>query len=101
MNLRKQTKELLGFIYITWWCSKEEREKYKSLIQNGKVNQKEGIKSYDVNDIFKNKKENKEYYIQEENVEQTSIATCKKENVFKKVLNKILSFLNFKKGEKV
>ena len=28
-NLRKQTKELLGFIYITWWCNKEEYEKYK------------------------------------------------------------------------
>ena len=26
-NLRKQTKELLGFIYITWWCNKEEYEK--------------------------------------------------------------------------
>ena len=30
-NLRKQTKELLGFIYITWWCNKEEHEKYKNI----------------------------------------------------------------------
>ena len=29
LNLRKQTKELLGFIYITWWAKSEEREKYK------------------------------------------------------------------------
>ena len=26
-NLKKQTKELLGFIYITWWCNKEEHER--------------------------------------------------------------------------
>ena len=24
LNLRKQTRELLGFIYITWWCNRSE-----------------------------------------------------------------------------
>ena len=37
MNLRKQTRELLGFMYITWWCNKEEREKYKNLIHEGNI----------------------------------------------------------------
>ena len=25
LNLRKQTRELLGFIYITWWCNDKEK----------------------------------------------------------------------------
>ena len=36
MNLKKQTKELLGFIYITWWCDKQEREKYKNFLRSNR-----------------------------------------------------------------
>ena len=93
LNLKKQTKELLGFIYITWWCDKEEREKYKKLIQESNIKNEEIKEKYNVNDIFKNKKENQEHkIIQNENVMKTSIAEYKKENIFKRVLNKILSF---------
>jgi len=41
LNLRKQTKELLGFIYITWWANSEEREKYKKQIHNENVKSEE------------------------------------------------------------
>ena len=57
LNLREQTKELLGFIYITWWTSNEEREKYKKQIHNENAKSKEITECYNVNDIFKNKKE--------------------------------------------
>ncbi len=118
LNLRKQTRELLGFIYITWWCNKEEREKYKSLIQNKKIKKEEVLWHYDVNDIFKNKNlphqhnqrlwedtqktcclnnKNKEYSMKNEYIEQTSIATYKKDNLIKKLLSKILSFFKLKK----
>lgn len=93
LNLKKQTRELLGFIYITWWCDKEEREKYKKLIQESNIKNEEIKEKYNVNDIFKNKKEKQEHkIIQNENVMKTSIAEYKKENIFKRVLNKILSF---------
>ena len=93
LNLKKQTKELLGFIYITWWCDKEEREKYKKLIHESNIKNEEIKEKYNVNDIFKNKKEKQEHkIIQNENVMKTSIAEYKKENIFKRVLNKILSF---------
>ena len=93
LNLKKQTRELLGFIYITWWCDKEEREKYKKLIHESNIKNEEIKEKYNVNDIFKNKKENQEHkIIQNENVMKTSIAEYKKENIFKRVLNKILSF---------
>ena len=101
-NLRKQTKELLGFIYITWWCNKEEHEKYKNIIHennNKKVKIKE---TYNVNNIFKNKKENQENkIIQNENVMEKNIVEYKKENIFKKFLNKILSFFSITKGDKI
>ena len=61
---------------------------------------KEKIKeTYNVNDIFKNKKENK--IIQNENVMEKSIVEYKKENIFKRFLNKILSFLSITKGDKI
>lgn len=101
-NLRKQTKELLGFIYITWWCNKEEHEKYKNIIHENN-NKKEKIKeTYNVNDIFKNKKENQEHrIIQNENVMEKNIVEYKKENIFKKFLNKILRFFSIMKGDKI
>ena len=55
LNLRKQTKELLGFIYITWWANSEEREKYKKQIYNENVKSEEIAGNYSVDDIFKNK----------------------------------------------
>lgn len=93
LNLKKQTRELLGFIYITWWCDKEEREKYKKIIHESNMKSKEIKEKYDVNDIFKNKKEKKEYEaIQNKNVMETSIVEYKEESIFRKILNKILSF---------
>ena len=101
LNLKKQTKELLGFIYITWWCDKEEHEKYKKLIHESNIKNEEIKEKYNVNDIFKNKKENQEHkIIQNENVMKTSIAEYKKENIFKRVINKILSFFDSKNGRR-
>lgn len=101
LNLKKQTRELLGFIYITWWCDKEEREKYKKLIHESNIKNEEIKEKYNVNDIFKNKKEKQEHkIIQNENVMKTSIAEYKKENIFKRILNKILSFFDSKNGRR-
>ncbi len=90
-NLRKQTKELLGFIYITWWCDKEEHERYKNIIHENNMKREKIQETYNVNDIFKNKKQN---------VMETNITEYKKENILKKFLNKILSFFSIAKGEK-
>lgn len=98
-NLRKQTKELLGFIYITWWCNKEEHEKYKNIINENNMKKEKIKETYNVNYIFKNKKENK--IIQNENVIEKNIVEYKKENILKKFLNKILSFFSITKGDKI
>ena len=98
LNLKKQTKELLGFIYITWWANSKEREKYKKLIHNENPTKEEIKESCNVNYIFKNKKEEKENKIvQNESTMETSIAKYKEESLLKKLLNKILSFFGSKK----
>ena len=102
MNLRKQTRELLGFIYITWWCNKEEREKYKNLIHEGNIKKEEIRELYDANDLFKNKKETEQVINKpEEIIQEKSMTEYKKENIFKKFLNKILRFFSIMKGDKI
>ena len=97
MNLRKQTRELLGFIYITWWCNKEEREKYKNLIHEGNIKKEEIRELYDANDLFKNKKETEQVINKpEEIIQEKSMTEYKKENIFKKFINKILKFFKVK-----
>ena len=101
-NLRKQTRELLGFIYITWWCNKEEHEKYKNIIHKNNIKKEKIKETYNVNDIFKNKKENQEHrIIQSEKVMEKNIVEYKKENIFKKFINKILIFFSIRKGDKI
>lgn len=100
LNLRKQTRELLGFIYITWWCNDKDRNNYKNIIHsnNSKTEKTEKMDQYDIDDIFKNKKEVKTNAVTENIAEkETSIIEYKEESLFKKFLNKILSFFINKK----
>ena len=100
LNLRKQTRELLGFIYITWWCNDKETNNYKNIIHsnNPKAEKIEKIDNYDIDDIFKNKKEVKTNDVTENITEkEISIIEYKEESIFKKFLNKILSFFINKK----
>lgn len=101
LNLTTETKELLGFIYITWWASGEEREKYKKLIHNKNSIKEEIKESYNINDIFENKKEEKEkQIIKNESIIETRISEYKEENLLKKFFNKILIFWGSKKERK-
>ena len=99
LNLTDETKELLGFIYITWWCDESERKKYKNIIQSNNIKPKE-ITNYDANDIFKKKIEKKPNITND--ASETSIIAYKKENLFKRIFNKLLSFFaNKNEGSKI
>lgn len=100
LNLRKQTRELLGFIYITWWCNEKDRNKFKSIIHpdTSKVVKTEKIENYNIDDIFKNKKELKSNVVTQNVVtEEISMIEYKEENIFKRIINKILSFFTNKR----
>lgn len=100
LDLRKQTRELLGFIYITWWCNEKDRSKFKSIIHsdNTKVEKIDKVENYNIDDIFRNKKELKSNVVTE-NVatKETSMIEYKEENIFKKIINKILSLFTNKR----
>ena len=98
LNLRKQTKEILGFIYITWWANNEERQKYKKQINTENLKREEIIKYYDVSNIFKNKKEEKLHKVfQNESIVETSITEYKEESLFRKFINRILNLFETKR----
>lgn len=98
MNLKDKTKEILGVIYINWWCDKKDKENYTKQIKELEIKRQEEIKEkYNPNKIFENKDKIQEY------TNETKIDTVKnktvtmveyKENILKKIWNKILSFFN-------
>ena len=85
LNLRKQTKELLGFIYITWWCNGKERENYKKIIHSNNSKTKI-INNYDAQDIFKKRKEIRTNVVVDKiNIKETSMIEYKEGNILKKI----------------
>ena len=97
LNLRDKTKELLGFIYITWWCDENELEEYKKVLYINKLKDKKEGEVCDINDMFKNKRENQNHTI----IKNESIMTVyKQENLFKRITNKILHFFLGSKNER-
>ena len=98
MNLKEKTKEILGVIYINWWCDKKEKEEYMKQIKKLEIKRQEEMKEkYNPNKIFDNKNKvqthtngTKAGTAQNETVTMIQY----KESIFKKIWNKILSFFN-------
>ena len=91
MNLKEKTKEILGVIYINWWCDKKDKENYTKQIKELEIKRQEEIREkYNPNKIFENKNKIKEHTVQ--NKKATMVEY--KESILKKIWNKILSFFN-------
>ena len=98
MNLKEKTKEILGVIYINWWCDKKDKENYTKQIKELEVKRQEEIKEkYNPNKIFENKNKVQEYTnaTKVDTVQNEAVAMIEyKESIFKKIWNKILNFFN-------
>ncbi len=98
MNLKEKTKEILGVIYINWWCDKKDKENYTKQIKELEVKRQEEIKEkYNPNKIFENKNKIQEYTNETkvDTVQNKTVTMVEyKENILKKIWNKILSFFN-------
>ena len=98
MNLKEKTKEILGVIYINWWCDKKDKENYTKQIKELEVKRQEEIKEkYNPNKIFENKNKVQEYTnaTKMDTVQNEVVAMIEyKESIFKKIWNKILNFFN-------
>ena len=87
MNLKEKTKEILGVIYINWWCDKKDKEDYTKQIKE----------KYNPNKIFESKNKVQEYTnaTKVDTVQNETVTMIEyKESIFKKIWNKILSFFN-------
>ena len=98
MNLKEKTKEILGVIYINWWCDKKDKENYIKQIKELEIKRQEEIREkYNPNKIFENKNKIQEYTNKnkEDTVKNKTVTMVEyKENILKKIWNKILSFFN-------
>ena len=99
LNIKEQTKEILGTIYINWWCDNNQREQYKKQIEEQEKNkQKELREKYNPNNIFENKKSaqiSNEIQKEVNSKNEALVIVNNKENIFKRIINKVKCF--FKK----
>lgn len=98
MNLKKKTKELLGYIYIKWWSNDKEKDEYNNKIKKIEQTKEEKKREkYNPNTIFENKNKIQEYTNETkvDTVQNKTVTMVEyKENILKKIWNKILSFFN-------
>ena len=96
MNLKEKTKEILGVIYINWWCDKKDKENYTKQIKELEIKRQEEIKEkYNPNKIFENKVQEYANATKVDTVQNEAVAMIEyKESIFKKIWNKILNFFN-------
>ena len=81
-KLNKKTKDILVFLYVTYWCPKEEKEEInKILAKNYNKKQLELREKYNPDDIFKNKGK--------ENIVNKMEMIEYKEPFIKRILNKL------------
>lgn len=94
LNLKEETRKILGYIYINWWSTKEEKDLCKKIIDNKrKSNRVPANAIYDVNDMLKNRK-NDILVNSTKNTEIKEMVEYKQESFGKRIINKILSFFN-------
>lgn len=92
LNLQEKSKELLGFIYITWLCDKEEFAKWKNEIQKEKTLKNNAIsKEYNPDTLFE--KRNKTQVVNTETntyqVQNLKMVTYKEKNIIQRIFERI------------
>ncbi len=96
-NLQRKTYSILAMLNLNYWC-KDEKEK-KELIavytENDKKRETELRKKYNPDNLFKNQKLQEETVSQEVE-ENTSLIEYSENNLFKRIIQKIMSFFKFK-----
>ena len=99
LNIKEKTKEILGTIYINWWCDNNQKEQYKKQIDEQEKREQEELREkYNPNNIFENKKivQISNEMQEEINSKNEALAIVNnKESIFKRIINKVISF--FKK----
>ena len=95
-NLQRKTLALLAMLNLNYWCKdeNEKQEMLKMYSENDKKIEAEMRERYNPDNLFK--KREKVEQNNEAKEECTEIIEYKEQNIFKKILNKIMKF--FKKN---
>ena len=94
MNIKVETKGILGTICRNWWWNEEQKQEYVRLVKEKEANKQEELREkYNPDDIFKKRQtEQNIETIQEENTTDKSVSMVEyKESFFTKFINKIKS----------
>lgn len=94
-NLQKKTLSILAMLNLNYWCEDENEKKELIALyaENDKIKEEELREKYNPDNLFRKKKQ-----IVEDNEikqENTQLIEYKEQNIFEKILNKIMKF--FKK----
>lgn len=91
-NLQRKTLALLAMLNLNYWCKdeSEKQEMLKMYAENDKKIEAEMRERYNPDNLFKKKE--KEEQNDEIKEESTEIIEYKEQNIFKKILNKIMKF---------
>lgn len=89
LNLKEETKALLAFLYLSYWCdSIEEKNEILEYIKNN--NEKDetniNIKNLKLNDLFP---DNKNVKIENYQIAQEQLTIIKNKSIFQKIFDKI------------
>lgn len=93
-TMLEETKAILTILFRDYWATPAQREKilgYENSIRN-KLEEKTRMK-YNPDNLFKKKESQNDV---EEQIEQMAMVEYK-ENIFKRIINKILNILKFRK----
>lgn len=95
LELCDETRGIIAMICLNYWCETEEQKiKFRNHLNvNEQIYQEELRKKYNVEDIFKNNKVKNVTAIEEKNSNNLPIQ-IKQENIFKKVINRIMKFFH-------
>lgn len=97
-NFSKKTKDLISVMKYNYWSTEEEKKQLKKIFyENEKKYQEELRKKYNMDDIFKRKESINKDENTTKNIDVNNLPVeVKKENIFKRVFNRIMKIFNKK-----
>lgn len=94
MNIKIETKGILGTICRNWWWNEEEKQEYARLVREKEIKkQEEAREKYNPDDIFKNR--HKEVLEETQTQENTTSIVEYKEGIFNRFVNFLKRLLKY------
>lgn len=96
-NIKKEALSMIALFHLNYWCNSEaEKRELRDLLKENEIKyQSELREKYNPDNIFKNRNNLTQ---KEESIENKPVALIEyKENIFKKMINKILGFFKLRK----